>query len=737
MARIPSKNRWTIASFGTYAFLLVSIFITELAVMNLGAPLLLRLPRLPAALLDAGILVAVFSLPLLLFCQRLKSGEFGNRRSRWSLFLRVLAAIFLIEFMVMLLLPALVPEGHMGRMGLIDALLTLLLSAPPLWWLFRQLELRYRSVPLTDYLNSPLTLFVLLLFMIFLLDLFQELLLPVVLGAQESSSHKAFHAFFTTIFIAPVLWVLVTRPLSRLARSEQARTRAVYAQVVDAVITFDANGLIECFNPGARRIFGGSAEEMAGRPVASLFRDGGRVFERLTRAAVNPVRDSDKVPRFELPGCRRDGTVMTMDVSISRIETREKPEFLLIMRDITERRLADEALQASELRFRQIFEQSDDAIIFLHPRSHAILDINVTTCDMFGYRREELIGKNLSQICSAEDCQRLESLVRRVEKGESSQLENLAGLRKDGIELILSIRCKIMTLLDQDVLYCTVRNVTDRVRMEAEAREIQSKLIQANKMTALGLMVSGVAHEINNPNNFILSNAQMLERIWLDACKIFREYHREQGDFCLGGMPYSQIEAHSPQLFAGIVDGSRRISEIVGNLKSFARKETVSLDGEVDMNQVSRSAVAILRHEIGRLTDHFSFEPGEGALSVRGNRQQLGQVVVNLLMNACQALPDKTRGVKLATFLDPETREVVLTVADEGCGMSPEEGKLIMEPFFTTRLDSGGTGLGLSICRSIVKAHHGSLGFTSEPGRGTTFHLRLPLLEAESKDAPR
>jgi signal transduction histidine kinase len=163
----------------------------------------------------------------------------------------------------------------------------------------------------------------------------------------------------------------------------------------------------------------------------------------------------------------------------------------------------------------------------------------------------------------------------------------------------------------------------------------------------------------------------------------------------------------------------------------------VARDGEVDMNQVSRSAVSILRHEIGRLTDHFSFEPGEGALSVRGNRQQLGQVVVNLLMNACQALPDRTRGVKLTTFFDPEAREVVLTVADEGCGVSPEVGKLIMEPFFTTRLDSGGTGLGLSICRSIVKAHHGTLDFISEPGRGTTFHLRLPLLEAENKDAPQ
>ena len=112
---------------------------------------------------------------------------------------------------------------------------------------------------------------------------------------------------------------------------------------------------------------------------------------------------------------------------------------------------------------------------------------------------------------------------------------------------------------------------------------------------------------------------------------------------------------------------------------------------------------------------------------------QLGQVVINLVMNACQALPDKGSGIWVSTALDQAEGMVVVTVRDEGRGFSAEEGARIMEPFFTTKLDRGGTGLGLSISDSIVKEHGGSLQFTSAPGRGTTFSVRLPV--AGSKNA--
>jgi len=731
---VPSKTRWGIKSLGTYGFLLATLFVTEMAVMGMGSPLLSRLAPLPAALVDAGILVMVFSLPLLLFCLRLRAEEVGTRRSIWGLYSRVLLVILAIEFAVMLFLRGIVLSSDSLVVGLVDALLTMTLTAPPLWWMFRHLEKRYRPVLLADYLNNPPMLYALLLFMVFLADMQQGLLLPVLFVSQDSISYKAIDSILTLVFIAPVLWLLVTRPLKRAAVSEQVRTRAVYAQVIDAVITFDARGTIECFNPAAQSIFGCPADVMIGRHAACLFDDGEQVFDELIRSAVSSDADPAKRLSYELLVRRHDGTPITMDVSISKVMLKGEPEFLLIMRDITERKLAAEALQASENRFRQIFEQTDDAVVFLNPQEFTILDSNTTMTNMFGYARAELKQQTLDSLFRPEDSQKIELLLGNVAFGEFNQLDNLIGLHKQNGEIVVTLRIKTMQLQGAEIFYCTFRDITDRIRMEAEAREIQSKLIQANKMTALGLMVSGVAHEINNPNNFILSNAQLLERSWQDACKILGEYCRENGDVLLGGMPFSRLEAHSPQLFEGIADGSRRIKEIVGNLKNFARQESVSLESEVDINRVAKEAISILRHEITRFTRDFRFEPDEQLPPVRGNRQQLGQVIINLLMNACQALPDRTRAMRMSTYPDRDTGQVVVAVQDEGCGITEEIAESIMDPFFTTKLDSGGTGLGLSICRSIIKDHQGRLDFSSVPGQGTTFFIRLPSLEVEAKE---
>jgi signal transduction histidine kinase len=117
-----------------------------------------------------------------------------------------------------------------------------------------------------------------------------------------------------------------------------------------------------------------------------------------------------------------------------------------------------------------------------------------------------------------------------------------------------------------------------------------------------------------------------------------------------------------------------------------------------------------------------------------GNSQQLGQVISNLLMNACHALPDKRCGVWLETRFNETTDQVTISVRDEGCGMSREESIRIMEPFFTTKLDSGGTGLGLFISQSIIKEHGGSLHFISEQGKGSTFIVTLPTGKTASRE---
>ena len=240
------------------------------------------------------------------------------------------------------------------------------------------------------------------------------------------------------------------------------------------------------------------------------------------------------------------------------------------------------------------------------------------------------------------------------------------------------------------------------------------------------MIVSGVAHEVNNPNNLVMFNAPMILSAWDDAIPVLDAFLRENGDFSLGGLPYSEMREVVPRLATGISDASARIKAIVENLKDFARQDIPNRQAPVQVNDIVRLAVTILNHEILHTTHHFEVAYGEGLPPVMGSSQRLEQVVINLLNNALQSLSSNRQGIRVTTRLVPETGKVEVCVEDEGVGMSPKVLARIKEPFFSTRLENGGLGLGVSICRSIVQEHGGTLEFESEVGKGTRAVVRLP-----------
>jgi polar amino acid transport system substrate-binding protein len=271
------------------------------------------------------------------------------------------------------------------------------------------------------------------------------------------------------------------------------------------------------------------------------------------------------------------------------------------------------------------------------------------------------------------------------------------------------------------------RDVTDRKQIEEEAKIHQQQLMQAGKMVALGTLVSSVAHEINNPNNFIMLNTPILLEAWKDAMPILNEYYERNGDFVIGGIKYSEIGDNVPILFSGILDGAKRIKQIVEDLKDFVRRDASDMTQSVDINAVLRSAISLLSNMIMKSTNHFSVEYGKGLSVLRGNFQRFEQVIINLVQNACQALPDNRKGISVSTTYDEERRSIVVKVEDQGKGIPIENLSRITEPFYTTKSDSGGIGLGLSISSKIVKEHGGTLTFTSEPGKGTKAEIVLPI----------
>jgi C4-dicarboxylate-specific signal transduction histidine kinase len=265
-----------------------------------------------------------------------------------------------------------------------------------------------------------------------------------------------------------------------------------------------------------------------------------------------------------------------------------------------------------------------------------------------------------------------------------------------------------------------------RKQQEEEARKHQEKLFHAAKMVSLGTLVSGVAHEINNPSTFIMSNAPILQKVWKSLQPRLDEYCETRGDFPIGNLSYMEIRDTIPTLLSGILEGAQRIKRIVSELTDFARQKPPELKEKVDINVVVRSALTLLANLIKNKTDRFSADYGKDIPSFRGSSQRIEQVVINLVVNACQAMRDRSEGLSVSTSYDRASDCILLQVRDEGIGIPQEDLPHICDPFFTTKRDLNGTGLGLSISSRIIDDHGGTMTFHSTPGQGTTVTVTLP-----------
>ncbi|MDZ7641351.1 MAG: response regulator [Desulfurivibrio sp.] len=270
-------------------------------------------------------------------------------------------------------------------------------------------------------------------------------------------------------------------------------------------------------------------------------------------------------------------------------------------------------------------------------------------------------------------------------------------------------------------------DIKARQQAEEEARQRRRQLIETDKMASLGILVAGVAHEINNPNNFIGMNVPTLERIWDDLLPLLRQFGQRGEHIQAAGLSLPELEQHIPELLTGINSGSRRINQIVKNLNDYARQSGAEMNQEFALAQVAQAALTLLASPLRKATRHLRVELATELPLVKGNFQRVEQVVVNLLQNAIQALDSPEQGITIRTIGDPiEESWIGLEVADQGRGISNDDLPRLQDPFFTTKRDSGGTGLGLSISAGIMEEHGGRLEFSSKPAQGTTVRAIFP-----------
>lgn len=410
--------------------------------------------------------------------------------------------------------------------------------------------------------------------------------------------------------------------------------------------------------------------------------------------------------------------------------------FSLLTVHLGGRRSAEYALQRSEERARMLFATIPLPVWVCDLRTLRFLEVNQAAVERYGYSRDQFLGMKITDIHPAEE---LEPLTTALRQGWQHQ-HSSGGWKhrtRDGRVIQVEISSHALRYDGRLAVLVVARDVTARLRLEMELR-------QAQKLEAVGGLAAGIAHEINTPIQFVGDNTHFLQGAFTDLAKLLAKYHELEAAAANGGVQPQLAEEVSaaektadldflmdeiPKALTQSLDGVTRVATIVRAMKEFAPTKRGEKTA-VDLNKALQSTLIVARHEIKYVAEvetdfqDLPLVPCDGG--------DINQVFLNLLVNAAHAIKDRGDPGDQKGVIGVRTRlegdQVMISISDTGCGIAANIRDKIFEPFFTTKEVGRGTGQGLTIARSIVvEKHRGSLTFETEVGRGTTFHVRLPI----------
>ena len=263
-------------------------------------------------------------------------------------------------------------------------------------------------------------------------------------------------------------------------------------------------------------------------------------------------------------------------------------------------------------------------------------------------------------------------------------------------------------------------------------RQMEFQLLQSYKLASLGKLVAGVAHEINNPNTFIRGNIKIIKESFNDIFPILDNYFDDYKDLTIARLKYDIFKENIPILIDDMVSGTNRIKKIVDELRNYAKKDEGLLTDDIKINNIINNSLRLIENQIRKCASvELDLDPN--IPKFKGNIQKMEQVIVNLLLNASQAIENGKGKITVETRFNKELNYVMMRVKDNGKGMDEKTKKSIFDPFFTTKRDKGGTGLGLSISFRIIKEHYGRIEVNSKLNHGTTFRIYIPIKTKEQK----
>lgn len=516
------------------------------------------------------------------------------------------------------------------------------------------------------------------------------------------------------------------RMLEPVEHSSEARYRDLFENAIDPIFVVGPDLNYLDANRRATEVFGFTKEEFLNMRILDLIPPEQVIA---SKGAFSELREKGYYENFVGKMRCRDGTFRDIEVSSSAIvEDGRIIGSTDIVRDITERKRSEDALRESEIRARLLFEYNPDAAVLFDSRDATIIDTNAPANRLFMRDRYDVLGKPFGALLENDSVDCIAGIlgVTVFESDTFSDVERTL-TRVDGSEVVVRIHGGRLKVRGTEEVYCVFKDVTNEVQLREMWSNSLKHLIQSEKLSFIGTLVSGFAHDINNPNQLISGNVEILQRIWSDLRQTIPEVNSVRNDLVAGGLPLCQALACVPEALRDIELGSERISAIIRNVTSLARTDGPEFEDDVNVNEIVQSAVTILRHRISRTTANFEQVLIPSVPIFRGNRQKIEQVVINLMVNAMEAIQEKNSMIKIATAYDDNHNEVRITVEDHGTGMDEETLRYCNEMFYTTKAKKGGSGLGLSISSIFIREHGGRLVIESTKGKGCRVTVDLPV----------
>ncbi|MFO0555987.1 MAG: PAS domain S-box protein [Polyangiaceae bacterium] len=491
---------------------------------------------------------------------------------------------------------------------------------------------------------------------------------------------------------------------ARAARENEVRLAAIVSSAMDAIVSADDSLSIVFANPAAEELFGFPPGGLLGTSIDQLLPEGLRIrhTEAMRRFAAAQGQRG-RMGSATVRGRHADGSEIPIEASIAKSELDGHTLFTAMLHDLRPRLAIEAAARESDERFRELVEQIDQVFSLTSADRKQVLYLSPAFERVFGVSRERAltIPETWASLIHPDDRAEVQGRFSLREPHE----HEYRIVRPDGA--VRRIRARIRPLTDRDAKVTRVIGVSEDV---TERRDLEAQLQQSQKLDSIGRLAGGVAHDFNNLLTVIVGAGELL--------------HAEAG-----------ISSDGLALVADMEEAGRRGAALTRQLLSFSRQDFLE-PRVLDLGDLVDESLRLLRRLIQeniQLT-HVRRDPAR----VRVDPGQWGQVLVNLVVNARDAMPGggllrvETSSLVLTTedtrFPDtPPGAYGLLAVKDTGTGMSPEVQARIFEPFFTTKTRQQGTGLGLSVVYGIVKQADGYIHVRSEPGQGTTFSLLLPL----------